>query len=215
MYVNDSEGQIPDNLWLEVGTNKDGKNEIVRIFGDSLFDTPKPTSLIKHILRIASSKDSIVLDSFAGSGTTGQAVLELNKEDGGKRSFILVELEKSIAKDVTAKRLKRIVTGFEGAQFSEGTGQGFQYLDLNGELYNQSGFVNPAAHYEDMAAYVYFTETKRYLDIPSIKNPYIGSQGSTHYFLFFEGKDNNILDEKTLNPFQNYLCLNRTMISAK
>ncbi len=168
------------------------------------FPFPKPVGLITKIIQLMGDSEGIYLDSFAGSGTTGQAIMELNKEDGGNRKFILVELEKEIAKDVTAKRLEKVAHGYEGALFPEGTDQGFEYLDLNGELYNQAGFVNPLAHYEDMAAYVYFTETNNYLDIPCIKNPYIGSQGTTSYFLFFEGKGNNILDEKTLKKTKEF-----------
>lgn len=190
-----------------VKTTAHGSVELRKIFGESAFAYPKPSNLVKELISLCSNdneKDFIVLDSFAGSGTTGHAVLELNKKDQGNRKFILVELEKDIAKKVTAKRLKKVIQGYEGASFPEGTGQGFQYLDLNGELYNQSGFVNPDVHYEDMAAYIYFTETKNYLDIPSIKNPYIGSQGSTHYFLFFEGKGKNVLDEKTLKKTEGH-----------
>lgn len=194
-----SYGKIPISLLLKVGFTGDGKKEIKEILGlDVDFPYPKPSSLIKHLLTMSSRNNDIVLDSFAGSGTTGQAVLELNKEDGGNRKFILVELERDIAKKVTAKRLKKVIKGYEGAKFPDGTTGGFEYLDLNGVLYDYSGYVNPDAHYEDMAAYIYFTETRNYLDIETIKNPYIGSQGSTHYFLFFKGKGNNILDEETL-----------------
>jgi adenine-specific DNA-methyltransferase len=168
------------------------------------FPFPKPVGLISKIIQLMGDSDGIYLDSFAGSGTTGQAILELNKEDGGNRKFILVELEKEIAKDVTSKRLKKVIQGYEEALFPEGTGQGFQYLDLNGELYNQSGSVNSNAQYEDMAAYIYFTETRSYLDVSTIKNPLIGSQGSTYYFLFFKDKGNNILDEKTLRRVDGY-----------
>lgn len=200
---NVQEGVPPDTLLHSeiVGFSKDGTAEAMAIFGDKVFDQPKPSSLIKFLLSIKRSVDNndyVVLDSFAGSGTTGQAVLELNKEDGGNRKFILIELERDISKKITAKRLKKIIEGYEGAKFSEGTGGGFQYLDLNGVLYDYSGYVNPDAQYEDMAAYIYFTETKNYLELATIKNPYIGSQGSTHYFLFFKDKGNNILDEETL-----------------
>lgn len=187
--------------YKEYGHTDEAKKELKALFPDLEkipFETPKPTRLIKNLVRLGSNNEDIILDSFAGSGTTGQAVLELNKEDGGKRKFILVELEKDIAKNVTSKRLSKIIKGYEGANFPEGTGQGFEYLDLNGELYDYSGFVNPDAKYEDMAAYIFFTETKSYLDIPSIKKPLIGSMGKTHYFLFFENKGNNILDEQTL-----------------
>ncbi len=204
-------GMIPRTIWNyeDFGTNSQGRSELREIFGLNIesgipFDSPKPTTLIKRIISISSNNDDIILDSFAGSGTTGQAVMELNKEEGGNRKFILVELEKDIAKNVTAKRLQKVSEGYKGALFTEGTDQGFQYLDLNGVLYDSSGFVNPNATYEDMAAYIYFTETKNYLDISSIKNPYIGTQGTTSYFLFFQEKGNNILDEKTLGKTDSY-----------
>lgn len=196
-----SAGMVPTDLWKhgETGTTDEGTKDLFTLLGIKAFDNPKPVRLIKRIVSLATNKDNndIVLDSFSGSGSTGQAVIEANKEDGGNRKFILVELEKNIAKNVTAKRLKKVIE-------KENNKEGFQYLDLNGELYDVSGFVNPDAHYEDMAAYIYFTETKSYLEIPSIKRPYIGSQSSRHYFLFFEGKDNNILDEKTLMKTDGY-----------
>lgn len=199
-----NEGQIADTLWDDIDEGNIGTKELHDIFNDAVFDHPKPISLIKRAIKIGSGNNGLVLDSFAGSGTTGQAVLELNKEDGGSRKFILVELEKDIAKNVTAKRLTKVIEGYEGAKFPEGTGQGFEYLDLNGELYDYSGYVNPDAKYEDMAAYIYFTETKNYLDISSIENPHIGSQGNIHYFLFFDGKGNNVLDEEILKKTDKY-----------
>ncbi len=169
------------------------------------FDYPKPIGLIKYLVSVFTpEKHGIVLDSFAGSGTTGHAVLELNQEDGGDREFILIELENEIAENVTANRLKKVIEGYSSGLFPSGTRQGFKYLDLNGELYDYSGYVNPDAKYEDMAAYIYFTETQNYLDISTIKNPLVGSQGSTHYFLFFKDKGNNILDEKTLKKTDGY-----------
>lgn len=99
-----------------VGTNEDGGKELINIIDKKIFDNPKPTSLIKHLISLV-NRNSIVLDFFAGSGTTGQAVLELNK-DGGKRQFILATADEitdttpnGIVKDVTSKRLKRVMTG--------------------------------------------------------------------------------------------------------
>ena len=77
----------------------------------SVFITPKPTRLVRRILEIASDPDSIILDSFAGSGTTGQAVLSLNAKDGGSRRFILVEMDSEICQATTKARLERAVTG--------------------------------------------------------------------------------------------------------
>ena len=80
-----------------------------------LFVTPKPTGLIKRILQIATDHDSLVLDSFAGSGTTAHAVLDLNKEDGGDRKFILVECE-DYADALTAERVRRVINGVPSAR---------------------------------------------------------------------------------------------------
>lgn len=209
-YLKDEQGKtrsskefsIIDNVFTQHGTN-----EIIGLFGDAhKFPFAKPTDLIKQLLNIGSeaSSEDIILDSFAGSGTTGQAVMELNKEDGGNRRFILVELEKEIAETVTTTRLTNVINGYSNAKFPKGTGQGFKYLTLNGELFNSGGFVNSDAKYEDMAAYIYFTETNQYLDLADIDNPLIGSMGSNYYFLFFEERGKNILDEKTAKRLLKY-----------
>lgn len=194
IYADSSQGRPPETILFhyQVGSSRTAKAQIKKLLPEGItFDTPKPVELLKFIVKISTGSNDIILDSFAGSGTTGHAVSELNKEDESSRKFILVELEEKIAKEVTAKRLKKI-------------GQDFKYLDLNGELYGTSGFINSNAQYEDLAAYIFFTETHNYLDIHSIKNSYIGAQGSMNYFLFFEGKGNNILDEKTLKKTDGY-----------
>lgn len=90
------------------GTNSSAKDEIARLFGDrSNFQTPKPLKLMKELVRATSNKNSIILDFFAGSGTVGHAVVDLNKEDGGSRKYILVSNnESNICRDVTLKRMK-------------------------------------------------------------------------------------------------------------
>jgi len=111
------------SLWFanEVGDTEASKKEIMQIFGESLpFDTPKPTALVRRIIDISTKPDSIVLDSFAGSGTTAHAVLAANKKDGGNRKFILVEME-DYADKLTAERVRRIISGyaFKGTQREE------------------------------------------------------------------------------------------------
>lgn len=111
-------GKLISTLLLEnCGTTTIGTNELNSLLPKGAFDFPKPVELIKHLLKII-NKNAIVLDFFAGSGTTGQAVMELNKEDNGNRQFILCTNNEitsinpnGIAYDVTAKRLKRIMSG--------------------------------------------------------------------------------------------------------
>ncbi len=103
------------NLFTDVGSLATAKNELLEILGDrEIFATPKPVMLMKAILEIASKKNSIILDFFAGSGTMGQAVLEMNKQDGGNRKFILcTNNEGNIINDVTYPRLKNVIEGYE------------------------------------------------------------------------------------------------------
>lgn len=82
MYAHHSKGQPTTNYWDNVASNKEGKKEILDLFGDNVFDTPKPTALLKKIIKLAIDKDGVVLDFFAGSGTTAHAVMALNEEDG-------------------------------------------------------------------------------------------------------------------------------------
>ncbi len=111
------QGRVPQTLWTyqEVGHTQDSKREIVSILdfetSNDVFITPKPSSLIRHIIRMATDKDSIILDSFAGSGTTAHAVLALNKADGGNRRFVLIECEDYVDR-ITAERVRRVIKGY-------------------------------------------------------------------------------------------------------
>ena len=120
-YLEQMEGRVVTNLWpySEVGHTDEAKKELKDIFGGKVpFDTPKPLRLIERILHIATRPDSIVLDSFAGSGTTGHAVLRQNRKDGGDRKFILIEMM-GYAEDTTAERVRRAITGYPTKQKQE------------------------------------------------------------------------------------------------
>lgn len=120
------DGRVPQTLWLygEVGHTQDAKKEINNIMSfeetADVFVTPKPSELIGRVLELATKPDSIVLDSFAGSGTTAHAVLAANKRDGGNRRFILVEME-DYADRLTAERVRRVIKGYDftGTQRTE------------------------------------------------------------------------------------------------
>jgi site-specific DNA-methyltransferase (adenine-specific)/adenine-specific DNA-methyltransferase len=128
----------------------------------NVFDNPKPTRLIQRILQIATDKDSLILDSFAGSGTTGHAVLKQNTEDGGSRQFILVEMDKSISETVTTERLRHVVAGYTNAKGETvpGLGGGFQFCRLSQEpLFSASGQIRSDVSFAQLADFVWFQET--------------------------------------------------------
>lgn len=117
-FLTDVKGRVPQTIWEyeEVGHTQDAKKELLQIinFGtsDDVFITPKPTALINKILDIATSNNAIILDSFAGSGTTAHAVLAANERDGGNRRFILIECEE-YADTLTAERVRRVIGGYD------------------------------------------------------------------------------------------------------
>lgn len=150
------------STWLDsVGFNADATRELKDIFGNKNFDTPKPTQLINWIISIHQDDDALVLDSFAGSGTTAHAVLNLNKQDGGNRRFILVEIESSIAQDVTAERVRRVAEGYTNAkgEQAEGLGGGFRFCELGEPLFDEEGKIRETVVFADLARHVWFTET--------------------------------------------------------
>ena len=154
----------------------------------------KPLKLIKRILQMATTKNDIILDSFAGSGTTGEAVLELNKEDGQNRKFILIELEPNICKTKTSKRIENAIA----AQGENITGTGFQNAVLDKELLNADGKINPDCTFNELASYIYFSETKRILDVKKINKTLLDTCNDTEYHLIFNKSGKNNLDRKFL-----------------
>jgi len=110
-----NEGTVPSSWWTRdfAGDNQESKRELIEIFNDQTvsFATPKPTSLIERVLEIGAGKDALILDSFAGSGTTAHAVLKANAKDGGQRRYILVESE-PYANTLTAERVRRASQGY-------------------------------------------------------------------------------------------------------
>ena len=129
IFLRDQVGIVPVDLWRheDAGTTDEASNTIKAIFGSIIFDTPKPVRLIERILKIATDEDSIVLDCFAGSGTTAHAVLKLNKEYGGNRKFILVEMENYVEM-ITAERVKRVIKGYGEVK---GLGGSFDFYEID------------------------------------------------------------------------------------
>lgn len=168
-YLSDvKEGVVPQTMWFhkDVGHTQEAKKELLELVefdtSDDVFITPKPSRLIQRILQIASDKEALILDSFAGSGTTGHAVLKQNAEDGGNRRFILVEIDENIARNVTAERVRRVATGYTDAKQNivDGLGGGFQFCKLSGEpLFTALGQIRPDVSFAQLAEFVWFAET--------------------------------------------------------
>lgn len=122
IYADKSAGRPPETIWYhrDVGSSRTAKAQIKKVFSQAAFDTPKPLDLVARVIEIATNHDSIVLDSFAGSGTTAHAVLDANGRDSGTRRFVLVEME-DYADRVTAERVRRVINGYDytGTQRSE------------------------------------------------------------------------------------------------
>ena len=190
-YLENVGGKPPTNLWLytDTGHTDEAKKELLSIFkGKAPFNTPKPSRLIQFVLQIIGDKDAIILDSFAGSGTTAHAVLNMNKQDGGNRKFVLVEMG-DYAESITAERVRRVINGYgEGNKAVEGTGGGFSFYEL-GEALLINGMLNPNAAEEKIRAYVYYTETRCALPAASENEKYLLGVHENHAYYFYYDAD--------------------------
>ena len=155
--------------YKDYGHTDEAKKNIKEIFYDFEeipFQTPKPTKLIKNLLILGCSKDGIVLDSFSGSGTTAHAVLDLNKEDGGNRKFILVEME-NYADTITAERVRRVIKGVPTAKdekLKTGLGGSFTFCELGKEISIEKIITGESLpDYSALAKYVFYTATGKSL----------------------------------------------------
>ena len=204
-YIENVGGLPPTNLWLynDVGHTDEAAKELKSIFdGRNPFDTPKPTRLIERVLQIATDPDSIILDSFAGTGTTAHAVLNMNKADGGKRRFILVEMM-DYADSITAERVRRVIDGYgEGKKAVEGTGGNFSYYELGQPIFNGE-LLNEEIGEEEIRKYVYYTETRKPPEPRKPEEPaYLGTYLDTAYYFQYSKDESTTLDRDFLKTIK-------------
>lgn len=161
------------------------------------FDFPKPVELIKYLLSIYSYDDSIILDSFAGSGTTAHATLELNNEDEGTRKFILIEME-DYADYGTAKRVKNAISGYSTVK---GLGGSFDYYELGEKLFNEDGTINPNVSVDKVREYIYYSETRQRIEREKCSDDdfLLGINNDTAYYLYYKPGEITTLSINTLN----------------
>jgi len=210
-YLTDYKAKLASVFELD---GRAGTNELKEISQSSKSPLryPKPSTLLHHLLSFASDKDSIILDSFAGSGTTAHAVLSLNKEDGGNRRFILCQMpfetkeqeqnKENICESITAERVRRVIKGVAGAKneaLRTGLGGTFSYFRLGKELSKQAildGKDLPS--FEALAGYVFFTATGEEFQPKKMKPPFIGTSRERDVFLIYE-QDIEKLKDMALN----------------
>ena len=199
------QGVVNRTLWHYDDVNHtQGASMELRKLGITRFDTPKPTRLIERILQIASTPDSIILDSFAGSGTTAHAVLNMNRADGGHRKFILVEMM-DYAGSITAERVKRVIDGYgEDKKAVEGAGGQFSYYELGPVLLLPDGNLNEEVGAQEIREYVYYMETKEPLPAGQSKDePYfMGLCRNTAYYFYYERESVTTLDYAFLSTIR-------------
>ena len=196
-YLDERGAAKPTTLWDFKDVNSERGTEVfIKYLGFKKedFPNPKPVGTIQRILQIATAGDDIILDSFAGSGTTAHAVLNMNKADGGHRKFILVEMM-DYADRITAERVKRVIRGHgEGKNAVEGTGGNFSFYDL-GEPLLVGDCLNEAVAPEKIREYIWFMETKQPYAPPSGGNLYyLGKHNSTGYYFYYEPQRVTVLD---------------------
>ena len=199
-FLFEHEGVVNRTLWHYDDVNHtQGASNQLKNLNITGFSTPKPFELIERIVRIASDSNSIILDSFAGSGTTAHAVLNMNKSDGGNRKFILVEMG-DYADTITAERVKRVINGYgEGKNAVEGTGGNFSYYELGNSLFLQDGTINDEVDITEVRKYVWYTETNGIEYKEDTQEKYfLGSYNETAYYFYYEKDRATILDYEFL-----------------
>ena len=174
---------------LEFSTN-DGTSIFNEIMGQySLFDNPKNVSLLEYLFNLIPYKTAVILDSFAGSGTTAHAVLDLNKKDGGNRKFILVEMM-DYADTITAERVKRVIDGYStdgAAARGGGANNSFSYYELGAPLFDENKNLNEAVPLKEIRTYIFYMETKQPPEVNPDDNEYfLGKHNDTAYYFYYE-----------------------------
>lgn len=177
---------------------KDGRAgtlELEAILGPGSFDFPKDAEILADLISLVAGPEDMVLDSFAGSGTTGQAVMRLNQMDGGKRKFVLIELEQNICRTKTHKRLKSVIEGYTpqhgrrttASRQVVGLGSGFSYCILGPSLFNEQGRISTDVTFQDLARHVFFAETGCPWPGQETPGAFLGAANDVAVYLLYNG----------------------------
>jgi adenine-specific DNA-methyltransferase len=179
------------NSEIGIGSNEDASQDLTTIFNSEMgtsFNYSKPTSLVEFLIKSITYNDlnAIVLDSFAGSGTTAHSVLNLNQKDQGNRKFILVEME-NYANSITAERVKIVTQGYgTGGNKKEGTGGAFDYYELGLPLFNEDQNLNEQVDVEKILEYIWFSETRTPFRLEKNEPYFLGKKDESAYYFIYE-----------------------------
>jgi adenine-specific DNA-methyltransferase len=194
IYADTSKGTPPETIFrhADVGSSRTSRSQLKDIFPEGEeFDTPKPLGLLRKLFQIATNPDSIILDAFSGSGATGHAVLQMNKSDGGKRKFLLIESE-DYAHTLTAERIRRAIRGVPKAKdemLRSGLGGSFSYAEIGHAMQLETLLkADKLPTYADLASYVFYTATGEDFDVGRInrKAGFIGESAYYDVYLLYE-----------------------------
>jgi adenine-specific DNA-methyltransferase len=177
-----------------MGSTQNMSSELKKMGVD--FDYPKSLTLIQYLISIVNGDNFIVLDSFAGSGTTAHATLNLNNMDGGNRKFIIIEMMDYV-ENITSERVKQVIKGYSDIK---GTGGSFDFYTLGQPLFNENGNLNETVGIEKIRQYVYYTETKSaFSNTKHVDNKhFLGKHNDTAYYFNYEKDEVTTLDHTFL-----------------
>ncbi len=201
-YLKDNETQIVETVFYK--DRRGSSRRLKELMGNDVFPFPKDEEVLFRFFQIFAPKDSIVLDSFAGSGTTAHAVLNLNKQDGGNRKIILCEMC-DYAETITAERVRRVMKGYgEGKNAVAGTGGSFDFYELGETIFDPvTGNLNDNADTEAIRRYVWFSETNSaYIQPAKDAHSYLlGTFQHNNYYFYYKKGEETCLDWDFLNTF--------------
>lgn len=186
-----------------ISTKSAGGIDLKTILLENQFDYPKPFDLVELLINSFDTKNSIILDSFAGSGTTAHSVLNLNKQDGGNRKFILIQIDETnkegeivnIAETITAERVKRVIKGYGQ---TEGTGGSFSFYKLGERVLDDEQNLNPNLSIEKIHSYIWYSETHQPYTQQANTAGYLGKYSNTGYYFYYQPNEVTTLDDAYL-----------------
>lgn len=188
----------PNSILDNFGTVSNATKELELILGNNKFNQPKPYKLIAYLISLCTRKNDIILDSFAGSGTTAHSVLYQNNEDLQNRRFIIIELE-DYANDITAERIKRVSKGYEvNDKKIDGLSGSFDFYELGLPLFDKNENLNEEVGLPKIREYIWYSETRTSFTEPSAEKYFLGKKDESAYYFIYEKDSLTTLDYDAL-----------------